>query len=97
MVGGDLRGRRWSSGLLLVGPDQVRGEQVRQGGDRRHLVGLVEVDVADGPQGQDRRPARPAARRDGGVLAAGTMGLVVRRAWVVPCATGDKRPWGRYR
>jgi hypothetical protein len=83
--GGDLNGLGRSSGLLLFdGPDEVRGEQVRQDGDRLLFVGPVEVDVAGVPKGQVRRPARPAARRDGGVLAAGTMGLVVRGHGLCP-------------
>jgi hypothetical protein len=69
---------------LLVGLVDVRSEQIGQGGDRHRLVSLIEGDVACGLEGQARIAARPVARRDGVVLAAGPVELVVRRHGLCP-------------
>ncbi len=82
-------GRRSGDRSDLPGPRPTR--------QRRTLVGLAERDVVGGLQGQARRPARPAARRDGGVLAAGTMGLVVRRHGLRPVRPETSATGGRYR
>lgn len=84
---------RWSSHLHIVGV-RAGGEQLRQGGEGRLLVGRVKGYITGGMEHDGRLPARSVARRDGGVLAAGTLGLVVRRHGMRPATTGDKRHEG---
>lgn len=84
-----------SSGLLL-GRFEVRDEQVRQGGDRRLLVDVVEFEVAAWMQRQARISVRSTARRCRTGVAGETMGLAVVGGHGRP-TTGQASQWGRYR
>ncbi len=83
-----------SSGLLL-GHLGVRGKQVRQGGDRRLLVVVVEFEAAAWMQRQARVSVRPTARRCRSGVAGETMGLAVVGGHGRP-TTGQESQWGRY-